>query len=449
MHSLPAALPRVLDPFAPLFRRSVWERVQLLLAGAILSVGPRTVAQALRVMGLASERCFPSYHRVLSRATWSCRHAGGVLLRLLVERFAPQGPLVFGLDETIERRWGRKIRARGIYRDPVRSSRGHFVKASGLRWLTLALLAPVPWAGRVWALPVLTALCPSERYAQQSGRRHKPLLTWARQLVLQLRRWLPEREIIVVGDSTYAALAWLAAVRGHVSAITQLRLDAQLYAPAPPRVPGSAGRPRKKGARLPSLTQVLTEEQTQWQRVRLREWYGRTERELEVASGMALWFHPGLPGVPIRWVLVRDPSAELEPRAFLCTDLALEPQRILGYFVRRWQMEVTFEEARRHLGVETQRQWSDRAIARTTPALLALFSIVTLAADHLQQQGQLRVRSSAWYPKTLPTFSDALAAVRRDLWQSGDFLPSRLRRETVKIPRSLWNRFTDALAYAA
>jgi hypothetical protein len=137
MHSLPTALEGVLELFAPLFHRPV-----------------------------GGERHFPSYHRVLSRATWSCREASRVLLVSLVRTFAPEGPLVFGLDDTIERRWGRKIKARGIYRDPVRSSHGHFVKASGLRWLSLALLAPVPWAGRVWALPVLTVLCPSERYAR-------------------------------------------------------------------------------------------------------------------------------------------------------------------------------------------------------------------------------------------------------------------------------------------
>ena len=300
MPSLPAALEGVLMPFAPLFRRPVWRRAQVLLIGALLSPGRRTVTQALRVVGLGGERRFPSYHRVLSRATWSCREASRVLLVSLVRTFAPEGPLVFGLDDTIERRWGRKIKARGIYRDPVRSSHGHFVKASGLRWLSLALLAPVPWAGRVWALPVLTVLCPSERYARLSGRRHKTLLDWARQMVLQLRRWLPERELIVVGDNAYAALEWLGRVREQVTAITRLRLDARLYEPAPPRKPGTRGRPRKKGERLPALEEVLTDPRTCWRRVRLSEWYGRGEREMEITTGTAVWFHGGMPVVPLR-----------------------------------------------------------------------------------------------------------------------------------------------------
>lgn len=449
MPTLPAALEGVLVPFAPLFRRSVWVRAQLLLIGALLSPGVRTVTQALRMVGLGAERHFPSYHRVLSRSQWSCREAAHVLLGLLVRTFAPEGPLVFAVDETIERRWGRKIQARGIYRDPVRSSRGHFVKASGLRWLSFALLAPIPWAGSIWALPVLTLLCPSERYARRRGRRYKALLDWARQGALQLRRWLPEREIIVVGDSTYAALEWLSGIRAHVTAITRLRLDAQLYAPPSPREPGQRGRTRKKGARRPRLTDVLVDPTTLWQRIRVSEWYGHGERELEMTSGTAVWYHPGLPVVPIRWVLVRDPKGELDPKAYLSTEVAMEAVTVLRLFVRRWQIEVTFEEVRRHLGVESQRQWSDLAIARTTPCLLGLFCVVALAADRLHRQGRLRVRQSAWYEKPRPTFSDALAALRRDLWAMEHFVPSRSEMQTVKIPRTIWERLTDALAYAA
>lgn len=449
MHNLPAAMEPVLLHFAPLFRARVWTRARVLLIGAILAPGRRTLTQALRVLGLDQERRFQNCHRVLSRARWSSREAGRVLLRLLVSAFACEGPLVFGLDDTIERRWGRKIKARGIYRDPARSSHGHFVKASGLRWLSLMLLAPVPWARRVWALPFLTVLAPSERFAERSGKRHKTPLEWARQMVLQLRRWLPEREIIVVGDNTYAALEWLNQVRKHATAITRLRLDAALYEPASPRTPGTMGRPRKKGHRLPTLAEELKDPATAWQRIRVSAWYGKTEREVEIATGTALWYHAGLPVVPLRWVLVRDPRGELDPKAFLSTHLALDPVTILSYFVRRWQIEVTFEEVRRHLGVETQRQWSDRAIERTTPILLGLFSLVTIVADDLHAHGVLLTRRAAWYDKSDPTFSDALAAVRRELWRAEGFSTSPAEAETLKIPRDAWNRLTDTLAYAA
>ena len=439
----------VWNPFAPLFSKRVFLHATVLLIGAILAPGRRTVTAALRVMGLAQDAGFQSYHRVLNRAAWCARSASRILLRQLVDAFAPEGPLVFGLDDTVERRWGAKIQARGIYRDPVRSSHGHFVKASGLRWLCLALLSPIPWAGRIWALPFLTALCPSERYAQRTDRRHKTPLDWARQMIIQLRRWLPDWEIIVVGDSTYAALEWLDRVRRHVTAITRLRLDAALCEPAPPRTPGTIGRPRKRGLRLPTLAQVLQHPATEWRRVHVSEWYGRSERELEIATATALWFHGGLPGVPIRWVLVRDPEGKLEPRAFLSTDLALDSIEILRYFVRRWQMEVTFAELRRHLGMETQRQWSDLAIARTTPILLGLFSLVTLTANRLHAEGDLIVRQASWYEKPTPTFSDALAAVRRHLWRAQTFFTSAPDSEIVKISRRTLDRLTDSLAYAA
>jgi hypothetical protein len=326
------------------------------------------------------------------------------LLALLIDRFAETGPLVFGIDDTLERRWGRRIQARGIYRDPVRSSRGHFVKASGLRWLSLMLLCEVPWARRVWALPFLTVLCPSQRSNQERGHRHKKLTDYARQMTLQLRRWLPGRRLIVVGDSSFAALELLASVRAQATMVTRLRLDAALYEPAPARRPGQMGRPRKKGKRLPTLEQVLTDPETPWQRLLVSHWYGRRAYEVELTSATAVWFHTGMTPVPLRWVLVRDPLGKLDAKAFLCTDLAADPVEILCWFVRRWQVEVTFEEVRRHLGVETQRQWSPLAIARTTPCLLGLFSLVTLMADGLHCRHGLRVRTAAWYAKALPTF---------------------------------------------
>src|SRR5829696_3474891 len=193
MAALPTRFVAIIVAFSGLFRERTWAHAQTLLLGAILMPGIRTVAMVLRVMGLADERHFVNYHRVLSRAVWSPRAASRILLALLVRAFVPRGPIVLGLDDTIERRRGAKIRAKGIYRDPVRSSDRHFVKASGLRWLSVMLLAPIPWAKRVWALPVLTALTPSPRAAEARGVRHKRLTDWARQLLLQVHRWLPER----------------------------------------------------------------------------------------------------------------------------------------------------------------------------------------------------------------------------------------------------------------
>ena len=311
MTALPARFASIILCFAGLFRQRTWRWAEQLLAGALLVPGARTVASVLRVLGLSGERHFVNYHRVLSRAVWSPRAAARVLLHLLVAAFVPRGPVVFGIDDTIERRRGARIAARGIYRDPVRSSRSHLVKTGGLRWLSLMLLAPIPWAQRVWALPVLTALAPSERYDSERGRRHKRLTDWARQMLRQVARWLPGRDLVVVADSSFAALDLLGALAARMSCITRLRLDACLYEPAPPRLGGAKGRPRKKGARLPALSAVLADRKTRWQRLVVPRWYAQASRPIDIASGTAVWYHAGLAALPIRWVLIRRPARAL------------------------------------------------------------------------------------------------------------------------------------------
>ena len=420
MPTLPSEYTTILTTFAGLFSKRIWQHVQILLTGAILAPGQRTVTAVLRIMGLSAEKHFQNYHRVLNRAIWSSREASRLLLGMLIRAFAIFGPVVVGLDDTIERRRGAKIKAKGIYRDPVRSSHSHFVKASGLRWLSLMLLAPIPWAKHVWALPFLTVLAPSERYYEKRQRAHKKLTDWARQALLQVKRWLPGRKLVVVMDGGFAAIDFLWEVTKQanpISLITRFRLDAALYEPAPERKPGQVGRPRKKGKRLPILKKVLEDKQTCWKKLIIPNWYGEGSREVEFASDTAVWFHNGMPALPIRWVLIRDPLGKFKSQALLCTDLNEEPEQILKWFVMRWQLEVTFHEVRDHLGVETQRQWSDWAVARTTPALLGLFSLVTLLANTHARKSKIPVRQDAWYCKPLPTFSDALALVRQEVWQ--------------------------------
>lgn len=449
MLNLPMWMIPLLEAFTPaIYGISTWYKVEVLVVGAILAPGKRTVSAILRTMGLQDEGKYAQYHQVLNRAVWSSRAMSAILLRLLLKAFS-QGdqPLVFGLDETIERRRGEKIAARGIYRDPVRSSHSHFVKASGLRWVCLMWLTEIAWAKRVWALPVLTILAPSERFYRV--RQAKSLTVWARQAVKQLRRWLPRVPLIVVGDSTYAALEFLAACQhlNHpVTVITRLRLDAALYEPAP--LYSGKGRPRKKGQRLPTPQQQLTRSTTAWTRATL-PWYGNTQRSLDLASFTAVWFHNGLPPVTLRYVLIRDVTGPFPPQALLSTDPTLAPADILAYFLRRWQMETTFQQVRTHLGVETQRQWSAQAITRTTPALMGLFSFVTLLAHTLIQREGLTLPASAWYKKSHPTFADALALVRAHLWTHFIFQMSLDDPDMVKIPRPLLRRFTDLLAYAA
>jgi len=334
----------------------------------------------------------------------------------------------------------------------VRSSHSHFVKATGLRWVCLLLLTPIPWARRVWALPFLTALAPSERYDIQQGRRHKAVTDWAWQLLLVVRRWWPERAIVAVADSGYAAMRLLArciALPQPITVVTRLRLDAALYQPAPPRLPGQIGRPRQKGKRLPTLAARATNPATDWQAITVADWYGKGERPIELVSETAIWYHTGLPPVPIRWVLIRDPERRFATQALLCTDLTITPEQIIGWFVRRWQMETTFEEVRRHLGVETQRQWTDMAIRRTTPVLLGLFSLVTLLAHPQMMAHPSPLRQAAWYRQRVPTFADALALVRQSIWAHATFRMSSDDAEMVQVPRALVERLTETLCSVA
>lgn len=446
MPTLPSEFLSVILPYAGLFCKRVFVHVQLLVAGAVLAPGKRTITSVLRIMGMHSEKAFHKYHRVLSQARWSALTASRVLLNQLVAVFVGQGPLVVGIDETLERRWGKQITARGIYRDAVRSSESHFVKCSGLRWMSVMLLTKVSWANRIWALPFLSALAPSERYYTDKLRSHKKLTDWARQLLLQVKRWVGERKVVAVGDSSYAVLDLLTVLQGQVSLISRLRLDAALYEPVGVRPAGQRGRHRLKGKRLPTLFQLVGSGALAWQWLEVATWYGGQVQLVEHATGTAIWYHSGKPPVAIRWVVVR---LEGKLTGLVSNDSELTAEQIIGYFVRRWSMETTFALARAHLGVESQRQWSELAIARTTPILMGLFSVVTLLAHSLQKQGQLVCQVSSWYKKDHLTFSDALAAVRRYLWREMNFCTSGSEVVHVKMSQQQYQLWQNALAWAA
>jgi hypothetical protein len=273
-------------------------------------------------------------------------------------------------------------------------------------------------------------------------------------MLLLVRRWQPERGIVAVADGGYASLKLLDRCRHlgrPITFITRLRLDAALYEPPPPRKPKQMGRPRLKGERLANLSAVLEDPKTAWTLITVSGWYGGGERSVEIVSETAIWYSTGLPAVPIRWVLIRDPEGDFESQALLCTDLSADPARIISWFVMRWQMESTFQEVRQRLGFETQRYWSEMAIQRTAPALLTLFSLVALLAHQREARMPQAVRRAAWYEKSRPTFSDALALVRKELWaqQEATFCGSAKQTETVKVPREFMERLTDAVCYAA
>src|SRR5512135_820129 len=444
---LPPEMVATLAAFVPLFSDRAWIKAQTLAIGTLLAAGNRTVCAALRIMGKSQERHFTNYHRVLNRDAWSCLAAGQILLGLIVATIPRDWPIVLAADDTIERRKGRRIKARGCYRDPVRSSRTHLVTCFGLKWVALMLLVPVPWSQRIWALPFLTTLS----WPEGAGRRprHKTSIDWARQMVLQVRRWLPERELILVLDGGFAAVDLARACQRHrVAMICRLRFDAALYHPPGPQPPGKRGRKPKKGPRQRRLTEWASRSDTPWEPVEV-VWYGGRRKRMQVLSRTGLWHRRGQDPVAIRYVLARDPEGEQHDAAYLCTDDRVAPEEILKYVVQRWSMEVTFEEARAHLGLETQRQWSDLAIARTTPVLLGLFSIVTLLAVQWHRSGLLVAEPTAWYEKECPTFSDCMRLARQQIWRSRILGPSSEAADVIQLPRPLLEALVHGLSSAA
>ena len=448
MPPLPEAIIRVLAPFTPLFSQQVWPHAQVLLLGAMLAPGARTVTAALRVMGLSGERHFTNDHRVLNRATWSALRGSQILLGLLITFLVPLGAtIVLGADDTLERRSGRQITAKSCYRDAVRSSKHHVIRCFGLKWVSMMLLVPVPWSRRVWALPFLTALCrPAEKH---SRRQHKTSIDWVRQMMKQVRRWLPGQRLVLVVDGGFAAVSLaLAGVKNQVVMVSRLRWDAALYHPPGLQPQSKRGPKPTKGTRQRSLQSWAERSDTPWETMEV-DWYGGQRKRLWVFSRTALWYTPRLPPVAIRYVLVADPEGKLRMEAFFCTDLEATPVQILQWVVMRWAVEVTFEEGRAHLGLETQRQWSDLAIARTTPVLLALFSLVTVLALQLSQAGQIPVPVTAWYHKTEPTFADCLTLVRQHLWRARYLMNSAPEAEIMQFPREALDLLIHGLPSAA
>lgn len=448
MQTLPATIAATILPFTELFRKSLHQRVCLALCGALLAPAQRTVAAVLRVVGRDQHKDFQQYHRLLNRVQWSARKAAQLLLRMLLEHLMPGKRVRLIVDDTIERRNAKKILQQGVYRDPVRSSHSHFVKTTGLRWLSFQLLVDLPFCKRPWALPVLTILAPSQRYCCRNRLRYKKLTDWARQGLMQLQRWMPQRQITVVADSSFAAIELLQALAPHMRIITRLRLDAQLYAKAP-KPTGKPGRPRSRGKKLPSLKTPSIDPTQHWKSLELTRWYQSDNRPVEILSGTALWSVRSH-RLPIRWVLVRDLLGHFPLQAFLSTDPQQTPQQILETYVERWQCEVTFREVREHLGFGTQRQWNPLAIARTTPILMALYSIATLIAYHLFLTEQITPRSTAWYPqKTVCCFSDAITAVRSLLWRHRLFSTSAVSTPTSRISTDHLNLLIQLLAYGS
>jgi len=448
--ALSRPLLQILSPFRPAFTRPTWKNMLVLVEGTLLARGRRTVTAALRMMGLSEDIHFNVFHHALSRARWSALQISRLLLLLLVATFVPRNAVIeMVVDETLERRWGPLIRKCAYYHDPVRSSQKYRKISRGLKWLCLMLIITPPWTSRTWALPFLCVLLSSEKVDAKLGRRHKTVPEWTSQLVKVVHRWLPNRPIKVIGDGAYSVVELgLACRKQQATLIAPLRFDACLYTPPPARHPRQEGRPRGIGTLLPQMDHVLDDATTPWQNACV-SWYGQGKQQIDYCSGTALWYRGGHVPLPVRWVLTRDPQGEREARAYFSTDQTQSGLSIITDFMKRWSAEVTFEESRAHLGVETQRQWSDLAIERSTPCLFGLYSLVALLGQHLYPDGNVPLQQTSWYRKPQATFSDVLFAVRQHLW--GDFSSSTSPQnpDVILLPRSDLARLVHAACSSA
>jgi hypothetical protein len=482
MRTLPAELLNLIVVFEPLFSKSVWETAKVLLLGALLVPRKRTVTACLRVVGLKDEPHFQNYHRVLNRAKWGAFDASRILLGLLVRLIPAGSAIVIGADDTIERRRGEKIKDVGCYRDPVRSSKRHLVKCFGLKWLSMMVLVKLPWSSRVWALPFLSVLCrpqtegqaakvwPTPRHhkrrqakkrklrakavaaakSKAQPRQHKTAVDILMILIRKVHRWLPERLVVLTVDGGYAAvkLALVCVQMPNLVLVTRLRWDVALYHPPGPRPAGQRGRAPLKGARQRSPKEWAARSDADWDEVELN-WYKGSKKKMLLFSRTALWYTQGQSPVWIRYVITRDPAGKLHDELFACTKLDATPAQIIEWVVMRWSVETTFEEARAHLGMETQRQWNELAIARTTPCLLGLFSLAVLLTDRLQLDGQLPIATASWYEKPAPTFSDCMVLVRKHLWRSNFIVDYAPQADFVYFPAQAWEHLLSCFAEAA
>jgi hypothetical protein len=411
---LPNQVHTLFDPLEPAFSRPTHHRFTLLALAAILTLGGRSIANLLRCLGALAPGYPTSYHHVFSRRRWSPWALARRFLTIVLARFVPEGPIALAGDDTVTEHPGPKVYGKGCHRDPVRSTHSFTAYRWGHKWVVLALLVRFPFATRRWALPLLIALYQSEQDNRRQGRRHKTPPQLVRQMLRVLLRWFPERRFICTADGNYATheLAELAArYPQRLTFLSKFYPAANLFAPPPPYA--GHGRPRVKGAELPSPAEVVQSTPTR-QPLEVA-WYGGGRRRVEVVTGTGHWYKGGRPLVPVRWVFVHDRTGTHRDEYFFTTDGAMTPAAVIETYTGRWNIETTFQEVRSYLRLETTRGWSRETVLRVAPCLFGLYTVVAWLYAELPAR-YARVRVVDWPGKRDVTFSDAITAVRRWLW---------------------------------
>jgi hypothetical protein len=449
MLSLPKVAEPLLRKFSIAFTKPTFQRALLLFVAFVLTPGRHTVTRALETARALCRGHFSDYHRVFCRARWSPWPLGKVLAAMVLELVPAEEPAVCPLDDTCTQHRGKKVYGKGRHRDPCRSTRAHNVWIWGHCWVVLAVNVKFPFASRPWALPVLCALYRTREANEAEGRRHKTPIVLARQLVATLMRWFPDRKFILLGDGHYAShelarFCWRR--RRRLTLVSLLHPRAHLCQAPPPRRPGQMGRRRVRGDKLPHPQDAAATAKRKRSSV---GWYGGRRRRVEFVSQTAHWYKATEGLVPIRWVFVHDLEGTHEDRYFYSTDPTLSPSRIITLYTGRWSIEVTFQETRQHLGLATPRNRKGKSVLRTVPCLLGLFSVVAVLF-HRHTRGEVpRPGVTPWYAKSEVTFSDAMAAVRRLLWQQTVFAEPDQHDALKKLPHRLRQTLFDQLSRAA
>jgi len=448
MLTLPSVAESLVMSLSVAFTQPTFRRILPLLVGAILARGRHTVTALLRAAGRLAPGHWSDYHRVFSRAAWSLWLPGLILARAALHWTDPAEPVLLPVDDTTAQHRGKRVYGKGCHHDAVRSTHSHIVWRWGHKWVVLSIAVKFPFTWRRWALPVLVALYRPEDLNRSEGRRHKTPAQLARQLAAVLIHWFPARKFVLLGDGGYAShelAAFCHRHRRHIALISRCHPEVNLYDP-PPVNRNRTGRPRLKGRKRPTPREAVARGRPQRATV---DWYGGGRRRVALLHGEGHWYKAGQGLVPIRWVHVHDVQGTHRDDWLYSTDPRLAPTQIVSWFTARWPIETTFQEVRAHLGFETTRQRVAPSVLRTGPCLLGLFSVICLIyAEHQRRHGG-GPRRSAWYRKAEPTFSDAVATVRRLFWEKTVFQQSAHNDALKKVPRGLRLLLLDGLSHAA
>jgi uncharacterized protein YerC len=451
---LPRGLLRVagdlLKAFAAAFTRPTAERFVVLLFAAILTTGCRTILNLLRTVNHLAPGHPSSYQRVFSQRRWSLWRLGRALAGYILTRWVPTGTVALAGDDTVAEHRGKKVYGKGCHRDAVRSTHSYTAYRWGHKWVVLAILVQFPFATRPWGLPVLVALYRSEEWNKNHGRRHKTPCELMRQMLAVLLRWFPERCFRFTADGNFATHELATFAQRHrrrLALISKFYADANLYAPPPAPRSGkkSVGRPRVKGAKLPKPEEVVATQRRQ-QQLNVA-WYGGGRRDISVVTAMGHWYKAGRGLVPVRWVYVRDRTGTHRDEYFFTTDLELTAQEIVESYTGRWNIETTFQEMRSYLKLEKTRGWTQKTVRRTAPCLFGLYAVIALWYAELPARWR-KQQLITYVGKNNVTFSDAITAVRRWLWDEWVFATPEHNGAFAKIPPRLRAVLLQAVAPA-